>query len=45
MDLHFFNISLLKHCTLHIVNLGLLGVANGAVLCPCLDLKVVLHVY
>lgn len=32
IDLYFFDVSLLKHCTLHIVNLTLLGISNGAVL-------------
>lgn len=32
IDLYFFNISLIKHCTLHIVNLSLLGISNGSVL-------------
>ena len=32
IDLYFFNISLIKHCTLHIVNLALLGISNGSVL-------------
>lgn len=30
VDLHFFEISTLKHCTLHILNLGLLGISNGS---------------
>ena len=32
IDLYFFDVSLLKHCTLHIVNLTLLGISNGSVL-------------
>ena len=32
IDLHFFSVCLLKHCSLHIINLGLLGVCNGSVL-------------
>ena len=30
----FFSIHLVKHCTLHILNLGLLHVSNGSCLCP-----------
>lgn len=32
MNVHYFDIDLLKHCTLHILNLGLLGVSNGSTL-------------
>lgn len=32
VQLYFFNIDLIKHCTLHILNLGLLGVSSGSVL-------------
>ena len=32
VDLDFFSVSLLKHCTLHILNLTLLGISNGSVL-------------
>ena len=31
-DLHFFHVDLLKHCTLHILNLGLLAISNGGAL-------------
>jgi hypothetical protein len=32
IDLLFFSVSMCKHCTLHILNLGLVAVANGSVL-------------
>ena len=32
LALDFFDVNLLKHCTLHILNLGLLGVSNGSAL-------------
>ena len=32
MDLHYFDISLIKHCTLHVVNLKMLLIANGSIL-------------
>ena len=32
VDVYFFNMSLLKGCTLHILNLGLMGVSNGSTL-------------
>lgn len=32
MDLHFFHPDVLKHCTLHIVNLTLLGISSGGAL-------------
>ena len=38
MDLYFFNVSLIKHCTLHILNLGLLGVSNGSALQPGINM-------
>ena len=39
VDLYFFNITLIKNCTLHVINLGLLGVANGGALGLLLDLQ------
>ncbi|CAL1169044.1 unnamed protein product [Cladocopium goreaui] len=38
IDLDYFDISTLQHCTLHILNLTLLGVANGSTLSPVNDL-------
>lgn len=32
LNLDFFDVNILKHCTLHILNLGLLGVSNGSAL-------------
>ena len=32
VNLHFFDVSMLQHCTLHILNLTLLGICNGAIL-------------
>lgn len=32
INLHFFSVTMLRRCTLHILNLTLLGVANGSVL-------------
>ncbi|CAK9073024.1 unnamed protein product, partial [Durusdinium trenchii] len=39
VDLYFFNISVIKNCTLHVINLGLLGVANGSAFGMLLDLQ------
>ena len=32
VDIYFFDVEMLKHCTLHVLNLGLLGVSNGSAL-------------
>ncbi|CAJ1425208.1 unnamed protein product, partial [Effrenium voratum] len=40
VDLHFFHISLIKHCTLHILNLRMLGVCNGSTLAMLLHMHV-----
>ena len=32
VDLEFFDVSILAHCTLHILNLKLLGISNGSAL-------------
>ena len=33
VDLYFFSLGTLKHCTLHIVNLGILHISNGSAMC------------
>lgn len=30
MDIHYFDISLIKHCTLHVLNLKMVLIANGS---------------
>ncbi|CAJ1354698.1 unnamed protein product, partial [Effrenium voratum] len=40
LKLRFFDVSTLKHCTLHILNLGLCAVANGGCLLMLLKMGV-----